>query len=114
VQESLFGIAEVPRNLEHPLLVGIRGAPGEVYPLRRQFHDKEQVAGNEPVPRPNLDHGEVHRGQHIPVGVEEGLPGRLAPPIRRRLYAVGLEDVGDRGVRYAVPQIREGPLNPII
>jgi hypothetical protein len=30
------------------------------------------------------------------------------------LDAVSLEDVGDRCVRYAVPQIRQGPLNPII
>ena len=67
-----------------------------------------------PAPRPNLDRREVHRGQHFPVGFEKGLPGRLSPPIRRRLDAVGLEDVGDRRVRYAVPQIRQRPLNPVI
>jgi len=48
------------------------------------------------------------------VGSEKGLPGRLAPPIRRRLDAVRLEDVGDRRVRYAVPQIRQRPLNPVL
>jgi len=48
------------------------------------------------------------------VGSEKGLPGRLAHPVRRRLDAVGFEDVGDRRVRYAVPQIRQDPVIPII
>jgi hypothetical protein len=43
------------------------------------------------------------------VGCEKGLPGRLVPPIRRRLDAVVLKDVGNRCVRYAVPQVRQGP-----
>jgi hypothetical protein len=48
------------------------------------------------------------------VGFEKALPGRQPPPIRRRLDAVSPEDVRDRRVRNAVPQIRQRPLNPVI
>ena len=73
-----------------------------------------QVAGGEAALGPDLDCREVNGGQDIPVGLEKGLPRRQSPAVRRRLDAVGLEDVGDRRVRYAVPQIRQHPLNPVI
>ena len=88
MQESVFGVAQIPGGLAHPAIVGICRASGEVHPSRRQFHNKEQVTGNEPTLGPNFDRGEIYGGQHIPVGFEKALPRRLAAsdpaPVRQR------------------------------
>jgi len=58
-QESVFGVAQIPGGLTHPQFVMIRGASGEVHAPRGQFHDEEQITGNQAASGPDLDRGEV-------------------------------------------------------
>ena len=83
-QESVFMVAEIPGYLNHPQLIGIGSATGEVHSSRRDFHDEEQVVSNQAGLGPSLDGGEVNRGRDVAVGFEESLPRGLPFPIRDR------------------------------
>ena len=47
----------------------------------------------------------LKRGEHVPVGTQEGLPCCLAPALRRWLDPVRPEDPGNGRVRDPVPQV---------
>jgi hypothetical protein len=79
-----------------------------------QFHNKEQITSGQPTLSPNLDRGEVHGCQYIPVGFKKNLPRRLALPIGRRLNALCFEDVGNCRSRDLVTEIPERALNSLV
>ena len=107
-QESVFRIADIPGDLNHPRLVGTGAATGEVHSSARDSHDDEQVASDQAGLGPGLNGREVNGGQDVPVGLAESLPGRLPFPSGRRFEAVCFQDVGDRPVPHAMPRISQG------
>jgi hypothetical protein len=97
--KSIYYIAEISGNLEHPRFVGIRGAAGKVHSTDCQFHDKEQVDGNQSTLGPDFDRREVHGSQDIPMGLEEALPSRLSFSIRYGIDAMDFQNSADAGIR---------------
>jgi hypothetical protein len=80
----------------------------------RQLHDDEKIEGDEAVLRPNFDRSEIHGSQHVPMRLEKGMPRRLSPPLRRRLDAMFLQDVGHAGRGDLMTYVSQSALNPII
>src|SRR5205085_12454086 len=74
----------------------------------------EEIEGDEAVLGPNLDCRKVDGRQYLPVSLEKGLPGGLAPPLGRRLDAMLFQDVGHAGIGDLMAQIGQGTLNAVI
>jgi hypothetical protein len=89
-------------------------APSEKDPAGGYLHDEQQVEGDKPGLRPDLDGREVDRAEHVPVGLEEFLPGRLPLSLRHRLDAVFTENGADGGVRDLVPEVSQCALDAVV
>jgi hypothetical protein len=70
-EESFFSVGNVSGNLEKPRFIRAGGETSEMNPSRCQFHEKQQIVSNQPVPGPSFDRREVHRCQHISMGFQE-------------------------------------------
>jgi hypothetical protein len=57
------------------------GASGELDAAGRQFHDEEEVVGDQSALGPDLNGREVDGAERLPVRLQEGLPRRLASPL---------------------------------
>jgi hypothetical protein len=57
-------------------------------PAGGELHCEPEIEGDEPALHPDIDGRGVDRAEHIPVGLEELLPGGSSLPPRYRLEAV--------------------------
>src|SRR5262249_38550829 len=78
MQEAIVGINQVARDLLHPGFFGVGRGTSKTDASRGHFHDEQQVDRHEPFLAPDFDGREVDGGQHIPVTLEEGLPGAMS------------------------------------
>ena len=67
VHETVNGVGEVPGDLFHPGLVGIRRATGKVDTSRGDLHNEQEVVGDEATLCPHFKCGEVDSTEYIPV-----------------------------------------------
>jgi site-specific DNA recombinase len=63
-----------PDGVLHPSLVRMDGEPREMYAPLGNLHDRKQVVRDQATTAPDLDRGEVDRGQHVPMGLQKRLP----------------------------------------
>jgi hypothetical protein len=113
VQKAVLGIGQIAGDLFHPGLLGIRRTTREVNAAGGEFHDEEQVDGDQAVLGPDFDRREIDRRQHVPMGLEKGLPGGLPLSIGGRLDAVPLQDVAHGCIREGMPKVGQGALDPV-
>ena len=69
------------------------------------FHDEEYIVRDQTTFSPDFDGREVDRGQDVPMGFDEGLPGCLPFTFRSPFDAMFLEDVSNGLVRDLVAQV---------
>jgi hypothetical protein len=96
-KKSIFGVARIPGNLEHPRFVWIGSTTSEVHPPGSQIHNKEQVDSDQSTLGPDFDRREVYGSQDIPMGLEEALPCRLSLSIWCGIDAMSFQDASDTG-----------------
>ena len=65
-QEAIERVGEIAADLHHPGLGGMAGAAGQLHTTGGELQHKQEIKGNEPSFGPDLDGGEIDRGQNIP------------------------------------------------
>jgi len=66
---------------------------GQLHTTGGELQHKQQIEGNEPSLGPDLDGGEIDRGQNIPMGFQECMPCGLSFSFRRGFDAAFSEGV---------------------
>src|ERR1035438_8217751 len=74
VEKAFFYIGQIAGDLFHPGLLGIGRTTREVNAAGGEFQDEEQIDGDQAVLGPNFDRREIDGRQHVPMGLEKGLP----------------------------------------
>ena len=98
-QDPVEGIRELSGDLFHPCFVGIGCAAGKVNAASGHFDHEEDIVRGQTTFSPDLDGREVDRGQDVPMGSDESLPGCLPFVFRSPFDAMFLEDVSNGLVR---------------
>jgi hypothetical protein len=104
-QKAVKWIGKIPSNLFHEVVSKCRCASGQVNSASGHVHDEQQIVGDQTTLSPDFDGREVDCSQNVPMGFEEGLPGRLPFPLRHWFDAMLLEDVAHGLVGDLVTQI---------
>ena len=113
-QEAVEWIGHVARDLFHPSFIWVRCATSEMHTAGRDFHDEEQIQGDQPTPGPHLDGGEVDGAEYLPMSLDECLPSGLSLALRSRFNPMCFEDVSDRPVGDLVAQVGQGAFDAIV
>lgn len=113
-QESVKRIGQVLGHLLHPPFVRIGCTSSDMHASRGNLHDEEKVIRDQATFRPDFHCREVDRGQNVPEGLDEGLPGGLPFPIIGRFNAVFFQDIADRLVGDAVSYVGQRALDTIV
>jgi len=92
-EEAVEPIGQIPGDLFHLLLIGVRCGPCKIHPSRRKLYQKQHVVRDQAAAGPNLDRKEVRRRQAIPASLQKGAPGGSFPTFRGRFDAVSLKDM---------------------
>src|SRR5262249_44350077 len=93
-QEAVVGPGQIPCYLFHPKVVGAYRRAGEMDSASYQFHDHQEIESDQAVLGPNFDRREIDGSQHVPMRLEKGMPGRLAPPLGHWFHAMFFQDIG--------------------
>jgi len=113
VEEAVFEVRQIPRNLPHPGFVRMDRCASEVNAARLQLNDKQQVERHQTTLRPDFNSREVDGREDIPVRFEERLSCGLSVPVRCGLDAVCFQNVSDGLIRDVVAKILDCSGNPI-
>ncbi len=105
VQESLFTIGEISRDLAHPLAIGPRKNSGDLDSPALEVDDEEDEISNQACPREHFDAKEVSCSDRAPMGLQERLPRHSLPA--DRVEAVLEQDPFDRISTDLVSQVVE-------
>ena len=94
-EKAVHRVRDVPSDLHHPGSVWVRRNSRDMDSSRREFHDEQDVEGNESTESPYLDGEEVGGRKAFPVRLEERAPRGSFSPLWRGIDAVLLRDAGD-------------------
>ena len=95
-KQTIDGIALVPADLAHPQSVGLSSNPSDLHTSAGQVDEEQHHEALQSATSPYFHGEEVRRDQQFPVAAQGLLPVRLTVPLRGRLDAMFLQDIGDR------------------
>ena len=107
-------IGQVASDLPNTGTVRIGGNSGDLDTARFHLHDDEHEERHESVLRPSLGCCEVDGGERFPMGLQKCSPRGAPFPIRSGLNAIVFQDVADGLIADGVPDVGQGPLNPVV
>ena len=105
IQESVFAIDEITRDLFHPFLFGLLNDPGDLDPPSLEIDDEENEIADQTRLRDHFDAEEVGCRYRSPVSLQERLPRHS--PLPGGIKAVFEKDPLDRVPTDLVPQVVE-------
>src|SRR5688572_19598351 len=113
-QKSVDAVGQIPSDLIHEVVVGVRRAADDRHGARGEVDDEERVVRHQPAGGPNLGREEVTGRDRGGVRAQELPPGRPIRAFGCRVDAVLLQDLLD-GVRGDdVTEIRERAMDAVV
>jgi hypothetical protein len=106
-EEAVVRVAQVPRDLPHPVTVRLTCDASDFHGPGLELHDEEDDVADQSGHGQHLDGEEVGGCEAVPMRGEERLPGRLRAALRCWLNAVIREDRFDRVARDVVAEARQ-------
>jgi hypothetical protein len=111
-EDTVIRAGQHTSDLEHEGVIRMRRRSHQMHASRLQLDDKERVVRDQTADGPQLGGKEIRRGDRAPVGGQKRAPGHR--PLRNGANPVGLQDRGDRGSGDAMPEVRQGTLDPAV
>ena len=78
IEESTVAIGQIPRDLAHPLTIGLLKDPGDIDSTSLEIDDEENEISNQSRSRKHFDAEEIRRNDGSPIFLQERLPRHSA------------------------------------
>lgn len=113
LQESVEGIGEISSELLHERIAKRRRTCGQMDTARSQFHDEQDIKGNQATLLPNFNGREINGRQNLPMRFDERVPRCLPFASWRRFDSVLLEYIADGRIQNTKAKVGQGALDSV-